>query len=483
MNKKLKLTALLFFYILIPFLGYSQSEEFPIDELIGKKSPPDSNNVYYLRAEAFNSFKKMRVAAKEAGIHIAIESGFRSYERQLQIWNSKFNKFKEQGLSDAECVEKILEYSTIPGTSRHHWGTEIDIVIKNAPYKEGKLNQINFDKGGSYHKLKLWMDENSEKYGFKLTYTNDEHRTGFKYEPWHYSYIPISQKMLYSYIEQDCIYKVLDKRILGYDILNEYRLIQYYLDFILLDIKTNSNIKEENSIVETSSSQQKTISENEIIPKDIEVTVKETVVDSSIKTEPKNNSIINKEVVIIENDSIVKNGVKKITKQVTMTDEEIAEIESLNTVNNIVRTLNTTDKGITNTINEEPKVIDNNEMPEKLDSSIIKESETPKQNSNNSLEIIVHTKSPDKLKSELLSFLNKNKLYIDKIEVVNTNQTSIKTKVQSDIDATLKINSEFSNKTNNIDQTYQKENETSVNNVNHDNDEEDKKVIIRLKKT
>ena len=53
-----------------------------------------------------------------------------------------------------------------------------------------------FYKNGPYVKLKKWLDENSEKFGFYLVYTKNDKRKGFEHEPWHYSYAPISKNIL-----------------------------------------------------------------------------------------------------------------------------------------------------------------------------------------------------------------------------------------------------------------------------------------------
>ena len=70
----------------------------------------------------------MKQAAAEDGIQIKIVSSSRSFERQLAIWNAKYIQNEENGLDPIENIRKIIEYSTIPGTSRHHWGTELDLI-------------------------------------------------------------------------------------------------------------------------------------------------------------------------------------------------------------------------------------------------------------------------------------------------------------------------------------------------------------------
>ncbi len=77
---------------------------------------------YQLLSEVIQAFEKMKKAALLVGIDIKVVSGFRSYERQRAIWNGKYKANRQAGLSPEENIQKIIEYSTLPGTSRHHWG-------------------------------------------------------------------------------------------------------------------------------------------------------------------------------------------------------------------------------------------------------------------------------------------------------------------------------------------------------------------------
>ena len=98
-----------------------------------------------------------------------------------------------------QVISKIIEYSTIPGTSRHHWGTDLDIIDANSTYKGDVLVPSKFHGTGPFCKLKEWMDNNAANFGFKLVYTDTPTREGFKYEPWHYSFAEISKPMLSEY--------------------------------------------------------------------------------------------------------------------------------------------------------------------------------------------------------------------------------------------------------------------------------------------
>tara|TARA_B100001750_G_C15164267_1_gene426028 strand:- start:230 stop:664 length:435 start_codon:yes stop_codon:yes gene_type:complete len=97
------------------------------------------------------------------------------------------------------AIEKIIEYSTIPGTSRHHWATDLDIIQAGTGVTSNVLDPDKFHGTGPFCALKAWLDEHAESFGFYEVYTNDYGRKGFKYEPWHFSYAPLSINYLKDY--------------------------------------------------------------------------------------------------------------------------------------------------------------------------------------------------------------------------------------------------------------------------------------------
>lgn len=189
---------ILIFIATIPQFAFNQST-ISEQELIGKGNPQLFGNGYKLREEAHLSFKKMQAAALKDGISIGAISSYRSFAHQKRIWERKFNNNKTKGLSDLDNIKKIIEYSTIPGTSRHHWGTDIDIYQTNVKQPKNVLLPKNYHNNGPYCKLKEWMDTNASTYGFYLVYTDNSNRKGFKYEPWHFSYKALSAPYLKAY--------------------------------------------------------------------------------------------------------------------------------------------------------------------------------------------------------------------------------------------------------------------------------------------
>lgn len=163
------------------------------------RSEFSSGPSHYLRKEAADAFEKMAEAAKKSKIKLYAISAFRSFDYQKMIWEEKFNGYREvdnQNLNQiflndpASKVLKILNFSAAPGTSRHHWGTDLDINSVDSTYF----------KTGEGKKVYEWLDANARQYGFFQPYTPGR-KKGYHEEEWHWSYFPISAQLLKKYTE------------------------------------------------------------------------------------------------------------------------------------------------------------------------------------------------------------------------------------------------------------------------------------------
>ena len=146
----------------------------------------------YLHRETYSKFIEMYDAAKKEGVSLKIVSGTRNFNEQKDIWNRKWAKFSRLGDS-ISIMKEILLYSSMPGTSRHHWGTDMDLI---------DLNNSYFESGVGLKAYK-WLNENASKYGFCQVYDDKKNtkRTGYELEKWHWSYMPLSSKYLKRYNE------------------------------------------------------------------------------------------------------------------------------------------------------------------------------------------------------------------------------------------------------------------------------------------
>jgi LAS superfamily LD-carboxypeptidase LdcB len=149
----------------------------------------------------------MAAAAREDGIELGVVSSFRDFERQRSIWNGKYRgerplldragrELDRAGLDEAALVQAILLWSALPGASRHHWGTDVDVVDRSAgpPGYRPKLTAAEFAPRGVFAKLDGWLALNMSRFGFFRPYVRD--RGGVLPEPWHLSYAALATPAL-----------------------------------------------------------------------------------------------------------------------------------------------------------------------------------------------------------------------------------------------------------------------------------------------
>jgi LAS superfamily LD-carboxypeptidase LdcB len=197
--KTSRTTLLIAATILFAVAGAWHFEKAPVytkEDLMGQFNPEEhpgfervpnayaSKEKEYLRKEVVAAFIAMAKAAKKDGFDMIIVSGTRNYEYQIGIWNRKWEGFSG---SDKKRTQAIMAYSSMPGTSRHHWGTDLDINSVEPAYFES----------GYGARLYRWLDTHAHEYGFFQPY-KDEHkgRPGYKDEKWHWSYYPTSRRLL-----------------------------------------------------------------------------------------------------------------------------------------------------------------------------------------------------------------------------------------------------------------------------------------------
>lgn len=227
------------FLVLIMNLLFAQNKiNFSQDLLMGKEGSKLFNESIGLLSEAATAFEKMKIAAQKAGFKIEIVSAYRSFNRQKDIWNRKYIANEIKGFSPDENIKKIIEYSTLPGTSRHHWGTDIDIIDGSLPRQGDVLVTEKFHGDGPYAALRIWMEENAAQFGFLRPYSMDFERKGFNYEPWHYSYAPLAIPMLEAYLKMDLNLLLVPENLRGREYITPL-FIKKYIDENILGISSN----------------------------------------------------------------------------------------------------------------------------------------------------------------------------------------------------------------------------------------------------
>jgi LAS superfamily LD-carboxypeptidase LdcB len=160
-----------------------------------------------LHCDALVALQAMRLAALDDGIEILPVSSFRDFEHQLRIWNAKYrgerilrdrdNRILDSAmLSPAARVAAILAWSALPGASRHHWGSDCDLIDRRTAPVSGPIELLgeDFAAGGRYAALNDWLEARSADFGFFRPYDRD--RGGVQPEPWHLSYAPVAAPAL-----------------------------------------------------------------------------------------------------------------------------------------------------------------------------------------------------------------------------------------------------------------------------------------------
>ncbi len=151
--------------------------------------PQYADKEIYLQRKTWQAFKAMADSAKADGIDFIIVSGTRNFDYQKSIWDSKWeNSDSTTALGKAR---DILEYSSMPMTSRHHWGTDIDL---------NDLNNSYFESGQGLKEYE-WLKANANSFGFYQPYSDKSlnGRTGYNEEKWHWSYMPLAGPYLAYY--------------------------------------------------------------------------------------------------------------------------------------------------------------------------------------------------------------------------------------------------------------------------------------------
>jgi LAS superfamily LD-carboxypeptidase LdcB len=156
-----------------------------------------------LHPQAAAALARLKQAARAARIELEVVSGYRDLDRQVAIWNAKFRgerrllgrdgvELDRSRLDERALIDAILIWSALPGASRHHWGTEADVIDRAAvpPDYRPRLAREEFAGSGVFARLSAWLDEHAGRFGFFRPYSTD--RGGVMPEPWHLSFAPVA---------------------------------------------------------------------------------------------------------------------------------------------------------------------------------------------------------------------------------------------------------------------------------------------------
>jgi len=195
-----------------------------------------------LHKQVIADFTALQSSAKTAGFTLHVASAFRSFERQLQIWNNKFSgvttildkqekPIDTNSISELDKLYHLLHWSALPSASRHHWGTDIDVYDPSLlPSGQSlQLQKSEYLEGGYFSELTFWLNENIQAFGFYRPYQKDQ--GGVAEEPWHLSYFPIADSCL-EQLDVDLIREtILSNEIFGKSLI-EQELIHIYQQYV-----------------------------------------------------------------------------------------------------------------------------------------------------------------------------------------------------------------------------------------------------------
>ena len=174
----------------------------------------------FIQKRTLQAYLAMREAALKDGVKLTATSASRNFWVQRYIWEQKWQK--SSVAAGPGRARSILKYNSMCGTSRHHWGTELDF---NSP----KLEYWNTPDGKKTYR---WLCENAHKYGFYQPYTEKgapgsglrEH--GYNEEKWHWSYFPLANIYMQKYrelvTEKDLCGFLGEKYVTDLNIIEEY---------------------------------------------------------------------------------------------------------------------------------------------------------------------------------------------------------------------------------------------------------------------
>jgi LAS superfamily LD-carboxypeptidase LdcB len=182
----------------------------------------------YLHRETYAAFLKMHAHAQRDGITLQIRSATRNFEAQKNIWERKWTgaTLIENG-KDASATypehatraQMILKFSSMPGTSRHHWGTDMDLNAFDNAWFESGIGLRTYQ----------WLRTHAHSYDFCQPYSakGDERPHGYEEEKWHWSYLPLSKTLLN--IAKDSLNDGLISGFHGAAVAKELKVVERYI--------------------------------------------------------------------------------------------------------------------------------------------------------------------------------------------------------------------------------------------------------------
>ena len=174
---------------------------------LGKPNLVEAAPGYLVDAEILPFLNKLKNVAAAEGFELRIESAYRPFERQLSIWNRKARGElpllsaegvpMERPQDEEELMYAILTWSALPGASRHHLGTDLDVVDGRACPEGYEVQLTPEECSGMFAAFHKFLDERfatDGAFGFDRVFVPG--RGKIRPEGWHIAHMPTSRKHL-----------------------------------------------------------------------------------------------------------------------------------------------------------------------------------------------------------------------------------------------------------------------------------------------
>jgi LAS superfamily LD-carboxypeptidase LdcB len=199
-----------------------------IDQLLGLQRPPDlirdTDSDQYAQRTVMENFWKLKEKAAQDGWHLILVSGYRSFNHQRHIWNHFDALYqKTDNLDEKGRARAVMSLVSVPGLSRHHWGTELDISEVSL---RGQLVNIHPDTPNRVVQFYDWMERNAPLFGFCKVYLGK--KGAVRDEPWHWSFIPFSRVYQEQFMAIKDFHRIMNDKVsnVGYLMKNFKKILK-----------------------------------------------------------------------------------------------------------------------------------------------------------------------------------------------------------------------------------------------------------------
>lgn len=155
--------------------------EHPLDASYEPESLTSISETCQVDGRIADELQQMLNDGAAQGLSMYVTSAYRSYSRQVNVFNESMQERMNQGMTPLEAYQQTSIQVAVPGTSEHATGLAVDIISTHYDELDERQGDTEEQK---------WLMEHCQDYGFILRYPSEKSDiTGIIYEPWHYRYV------------------------------------------------------------------------------------------------------------------------------------------------------------------------------------------------------------------------------------------------------------------------------------------------------